>query len=356
MLGRAHFRRSSRFLAAGLAGTALFTAGCGSPNSPTIIIPSPRVSCPANPPAPTSTNGLAVPVSFAAPTVTGGTPPVTVTCAPASGSPFVVGSTAVSCTATDAVQRTSDCTFAVTVSPPPAHLNVTNFLAYGDSITASEIPDCMDTACAMALVPSLGYPAQLETMLEQRYMLQTFTVNADGSSGQTASGDGGGAALLPGALSRYHPEVLILLEGVNDLSVDDPAGSSQAALSALQSMIIDAQSQNVRVIISTLLPEVVGSEPGARVSSESAMLIQPFNVRLVQMAQAQGAAVVDMYTDFINGNLTAWISPLDGLHPTAAGYQEMARVFFNAIKGAYESPQSPTPTATTSSLVPPKHF
>jgi hypothetical protein len=54
---------------------------------------------------------------------------------------------------------------------------------------------------------------------------------------------------------------------------------------------------------------------------------------------------VDLYTD-INSNVTAWISPLDGLHPTAAGYQEIARVWFNAIKNAYESAPSPVPTAT----------
>jgi len=56
-------------------------------------------------------------VAFEA-SASGGTAPVTVACAPASGSRFPVGVTAVRCTATDAVAQTASGTFTVTVTAP----------------------------------------------------------------------------------------------------------------------------------------------------------------------------------------------------------------------------------------------
>jgi hypothetical protein len=41
---------------------------------------------------------------------------------------------------------------------------------------------------------------------------------------------------------------------------------------------------------------------------------------------------------------TDWISPYDGLHPTEAGYQEIARVWFNSIQNAFELPRGSTVT------------
>ena len=42
---------------------------------------------------------------------------MTVTCTPASGSTFTVGTTAVSCTAVDAASRQAQCSFSVTLTP-----------------------------------------------------------------------------------------------------------------------------------------------------------------------------------------------------------------------------------------------
>lgn len=54
-------------------------------------------------------------VTFAAPTVDGDVPPFTTVCSPASGSSFPVGTTAVTCTATDDEGATETCSFTVTV-------------------------------------------------------------------------------------------------------------------------------------------------------------------------------------------------------------------------------------------------
>jgi len=72
----------------------------------------PSISCPA--PVLTSLDGNPMSVTIL-PVVSGGAPPVTTQCSPASGSPFPVGSTSFSCTAVDAIQQTASCTSTVVV-------------------------------------------------------------------------------------------------------------------------------------------------------------------------------------------------------------------------------------------------
>lgn len=70
----------------------------------------------------TSTDGQPVAVLYPAPLATGGVPPLSVGCTPASGSLFPVGSTLVLCHASDAIGQTKSAAFAVTVAftaPPP---------------------------------------------------------------------------------------------------------------------------------------------------------------------------------------------------------------------------------------------
>jgi hypothetical protein len=77
------------------------------------------ITCPSNITVPaTSKNGAVV--TYPAPTITGGCPPITVTCVPPSGGTFPIGTTTVNCTATDACGQQANCTFTVTVLPPPA--------------------------------------------------------------------------------------------------------------------------------------------------------------------------------------------------------------------------------------------
>lgn len=67
----------------------------------------------------TSTSGA--PVSYTLPTVTDAVDKaVVVSCTPASGATFPIGTTTVTCTARDASGNTATSTFRVTVTPPPA--------------------------------------------------------------------------------------------------------------------------------------------------------------------------------------------------------------------------------------------
>ena len=85
----------------------------------------PHITCPANIAIGCSVN-LLVPVTFAATATDNCDPSPTVTCSPASGSGFPIGTTTVTCTATDASGNSSlPCSFTVT----RAALGFTGFLA-----------------------------------------------------------------------------------------------------------------------------------------------------------------------------------------------------------------------------------
>src|SRR5712692_10040292 len=303
-----------------LVACVLLDATC-SPMLPskTTIIPSPAITCPVAPPPVTTSNGQSAVVSYSPPTVTGGTAPVSVTCTPRSGSTFNVGSTAVACIATDAVRRASSCSFAVSVILPRPRLGVMTILAFGDSITEGEVPVLGELSIRPRVVePDRSYPAGLTTLLAQRYTAQgasrieAFTLSAADkticttdpppppTSGIVVINAGclGEQAGLPATLSRlndkivrYHPDVVLLLEGVNDLN----AGVSiPGAVQGVQRLIFAARNLGVRVLVGTLLPEIFG---GARAGS--ANLIVPFNSLLVPVAQGAGATVVDIYGDMV---------------------------------------------------------
>jgi hypothetical protein len=76
----------------------------------------PSLSCPANQTALTSLPGAtSVVVNYPPPTVQDNCPGATVVCSPPSGSTFNLGVTTVSCTASDASNTTTKCSFTVTV-------------------------------------------------------------------------------------------------------------------------------------------------------------------------------------------------------------------------------------------------
>lgn len=315
--------RSERALSIVLA-CCLLGGACSGPAGP-VIDPLPlTLSCPA-PVMVSSASGQPVVAVYTAPNVSGGTRPMTTTCTPQSGSAFPVGSTTVSCTTTDADHQSASCQFVVMVVESP-RLTVTSFLAFGDSITAGEIASA--DGSLTSLDPSLAYPAQLQSALRQRNASQAIVVVNDGLTGETAAA---GAVRLPGELGRYHPNVLLLLEGINDIHGSVGPSGIPPAIMALQTMIEEARGSGAQVIIGTLLP----ANPGALLPGTISLIV-PFNAQLVPMATSSGAFVVDLHSAFL-ADMPDWIGP-DGLHPTEAGYQELAQLFLTAIQADFGTP------------------
>jgi lysophospholipase L1-like esterase len=304
----------------------LLSFGCGDSPAPT---PTPllALTCPSRVDV-SSNDGRPVTVTVTPPQATGGVAPVNVTCNQPAGSQFPIGTTTVGCTATDAKQTTASCSYTVAVIGPP-RLRVTNFLAFGDSITAGTKSDPV----TLRLIPAAyAYTVLLQTRLGMRYTLQTPIVSNEGVGGESTPE---GLVRLRPLLLQYRPEVLLLMEGTNDL-LDRPdiGRGADTAIVNLRQMIAIAKSLNVQVALATVPPQRAG---GLRRRDAVAALIPSFNDRIRALASSEGAVLVDVYAG-MKDNLS--LIGVDDLHPTELGYSVIADTFYAAVTRAYEQPST----------------
>ena len=328
-----------------LAFAALAAASCANPTTPSQPPPPPpepanvEITCP-QPVTVASLKGDATVAVYGQATATSGAPPVTVACTPESGGSFPLGMSMVTCKATDARQRTTSCMFPVTVTAPP-RLAVTRFVAFGDSMTAGEIPSLGLNVFTgtFAVDPGSAYPRRLEVSLISRYTAQMPTVRNQGLTGeQTADG----RRRLTGVIAGGAYDVLTLMEGANDL-IEADQRKIGPAIANMQFMVRDAKSRGMKVFVATLPPQ----DPLACCPrrGSGAALVGPYNDGLRSMVSAEGVTLVDVNSAF-NGD-TKTLIDFDGLHPTAAGYQKIADTFLKSISETLE-----TPAATTTTMMP----
>jgi lysophospholipase L1-like esterase len=338
-------RMLSRFCAVVTISVLVVCLGCATEPSG----PPPALSCPT-PIQVVSPDNNPVAVTYQPP-VASGSQSVTATCAPASGSLFAIGTTAVGCSATVSEDRVS-CSFNVTVAPPP-HLEKVRTLAFGDSITFGADALCPFGAPTglrwtpvellrswegMAAVAA-PYPSVLERMLKERYTAQSPTVFNAGVSGEYVT-ESETRRRFTRALNEQNPEIVLLQEGINDLHVLDfyniPHNQGFAlVVSALRSMSLEARGRGVQVFLGTLLAQrpngcrAFGVPPRG-----NGDLITPTNDLIRSMAATEGIDLVDLYALFA-GQVDTLIGQ-DGLHPNEAGYSAIAKAFFDAIRQKLE--------------------
>ncbi len=318
--------------------SAVVSAACGD-SGPTQPNGAPKIACPASITR-QSTDNTGVQISWPLPTVTGGTPPVTVVCAPASPNLFPVGTTTVSCSATDAIKLADSCSFQVAITPPPS-LSATSFIAFGDSLSDGVLGLTAVGAFPGDPGPSVGYAFKLRTMLRDRYTAQTIAMTDEGCPGElvstpTPGACPGGVYRMPTALSRDRPQAVLLLEGINDLN-NSGGDAIDMVVSGLRTMVRQARGAGLPVFIGTMMPERPG---GIRYHEGAAVAIPPTNQAIKFMASTEGAIVVDLFAAF-DGKTDTLLGP-DGLHPNDAGYTVMAQTFYDAIKARLESPGTTT--------------
>jgi lysophospholipase L1-like esterase len=268
-------------------------------------------------------------VSWPAPTTQGGTAPIQTTCTPASGSAFLPGTTAVACTATGSgANQTASCSFPVTVTRPP-QISVTRFMAFGDSITWGTASPPAGFLAYPIPSPSYSYPTQLFSLLGVRYPDQAISMANEGWPGEAVAE---GLNRLPSALAVNSPEVLLLLDGANDLLGNPSSSTTQYIASKLRDMVrtATARTPTIKVLLATFPPQYHGTpDRGA-----GAEFVPELNQRIAGVAQSEGATLVDLYAAFPAGG-KPYIG-IDGLHPTEQGFTLMAQTFARVIQEKFE--------------------
>lgn len=310
---------------AALALASLCLQACGGPTAPTPAptAGSPRIACAS----PITLEGLTTAtqeVTYAPPTTSGGSSPVSVACAPESGSQFSIGVTTVTCNASDAIGRQASCSFAVTLRHRPFLL--TRYLAFGDSITLGE------NGRPLGLIPVIdwanAYPTLLQRMFLERVPDQPIVVDNAGLGGERVTESG---IRLREEIEEIHPDVLLLLEGINDLNRGtDP----RDVVRALRDRIHDALDRGVQYIfVSTLLPvapENCGpAPPRCRGTSTTNEIIAATNDRIRAMVSEGRGHLVDTF-DLFMANRQTFID-VDGLHPRPEGNRALAEAFWQRI-------------------------
>lgn len=320
---------------------ALMSSACSSPTTPTPPPPPPPPPPVANPPtincvegisrATVNAGGLAI--SYDTPSVNDGQGSVSVTCTPPPGTTFPIGSTQVSCTAVDTLNRSASCSFSVTISKLPT-LSKTRYLAYGDSITAGEVSFPVFSlnpgaglVTRQVVVPSAAYPTVLLNTLRGRYSSQASLIEVFNY------GVGGEKVIASrnrffSALTVTRPDVLLLMEGANDI----PGGADGAASSAANEIriwVAEAKARGIRVFLATPTP---GRPGGSR--TIQAVLLEDYAGRMRRVADQEAVTLVDIYA-LILPDVQRYIG-VDGLHPNELGYARIADLFFQAIQGALE--------------------
>lgn len=326
---------------AGFLGLAVLLMAVSCSKSPTSPTPPPPPAPVSNPPTVACVEGIArattsaegVVINYDTPATSDGQGSVIVSCSPAAGQMFPIGTTEVSCTATDTLNRTATCAFNVTVSKLPT-LSRTRYLAFGDSITAGEVTFPINTLIAsqgsitkQVVVPAAAYPTVLLNTLRGRYAAQASLMEVFnyGMGGEKVINS---RNRYLSALNATRPEVLLLMEGANDI----PAGENGAASTAAAEIsvwVAEAKSRGIRVFLATPTP----GRPGGNRTINPLLLVDYAN-RMRRIAEQQGVTLVDIY-NLMLPDVQRYIG-VDGLHPNELGYSRLADLFFQAIQGSLE--------------------
>jgi lysophospholipase L1-like esterase len=217
-------------------------------------------------------------------------------------------------------------TYAHSASP---FLRRMKFVAFGDSFTLGEVtsPIQKPGSFKLVVVPEASYPTKLLTLLRAAYPQEAdgFEVINAGRSGEWAQD---GAARLSKILDTTKIEVVLLLQGVNELAALEDRGINPGA-AAIRTMVQEADVRGVEVVLATLPP----SRPGGERSLSSGLLTK-WNLALKELALAEGTLLVDLYGGMAN-EIDRYVG-VDGLHPNEAGYTRIAELFFEAIRTKYE--------------------
>jgi lysophospholipase L1-like esterase len=208
-----------------------------------------------------------------------------------------------------------------TTPPAAPRVSKVKYLAFGDSLTEGIVSAPFTH---MLVNTPHAYPARLADTLRARYFDQRdIAVLNEGKAGEFAVE---GRNRFGNLIRADQPQVVLLLEGANDINVMGRRGVNRVAV-AIEDMIKDAHARGVVVLVGTLPRQ----RPGGR-NADGAPFVEELNALIRRIGVDRGATVVDLYN-----LLDLSLIGEDGLHPTDAGYARLAEIFAAAIRQAFET-------------------
>lgn len=202
-----------------------------------------------------------------------------------------------------------------------AQTTSTTYIAFGDSITQGRGDDPTRA--------NPGYPPRLQSLLLTAGI--NATVVNEGLGGEKTPD---GLTRLDDVLAKDNPkpgDVLILMEGTNDVN---KSISPETTIFDLDTMADKAEARSMSVIHATVIPR----PPWAKVDSDN-LLTDQLNGRIRNLAGTRGRKEADPnevfrnLTNLFSGFYSNASDDFVG-HPNAAGYDILARVFYDVIRGA----------------------
>ncbi len=128
------------------------------------------------------------------------------------------------------------------------------------------------------------------------------------------------------------PAVVVILAGTNDIAGNTGPSTPEMIQDNFESMIAIAKANNIKVVISSILP---ADHYGWKSEMHPAEPIRQMNERLKELSKREGLVYVDYYAAMANANggLDPALSK-DGVHPTPQGYAIMSPLAEKAIAEA----------------------
>jgi lysophospholipase L1-like esterase len=205
-------------------------------------------------------------------------------------------------------------------------------MAFGDSITAGEITapvsraDQDERSLPTVVVPAASYPSVLFDLLRTSYPKQADAIEVF-NEGRPAEPAMYAMTRFVAAFDAHHPDVVLLMDGYNDICCGGPSDGRNAA-TAVAGIAAEARRRGALVFIATLAP----SKPGFRAGSAEALAA--FNDTILSYTASGQDVLVDVFWQ-LRAELDRNIG-VDGLHPTEIGYRRIAQAFYFAIKASLE--------------------
>ena len=159
---------------------------------------------------------------------------------------------------------------------------------------------------------------------------RTFPRRHEGHGGYTIAGGGQGAiagTITDMAISMYHPNIVLLMIGTNDINGNINISSAPTRLGQLiDEIVTDAPS--ALVVVASIIPIKNNNTANQNVQAYNAAIPGVVNTRA---AAGKHVVFVDNNAAFVKDPSYATSLMVDNLHPNDAGYAVLGRAFYGAI-------------------------